>query len=417
MPSVGTPDGTSARRNRLALAVALTGLACLVIGAGVLAWADQRLPTSASATPGRTVDPADTSPTMTGTANSGSLITQAELRDRAQLARDGSEPYGTAVEQLIEEADLALDREPEPRNPLTEREGRFLEDTQDAYTLALAWTVSGDDRYARRSADFIMAWVDQVDRTTDTCIDDGGRDCATSLLVSRCAPAFVFAAEQLEGSGALSSEDVQRLKDWLKGVILPAASERTNNWGDAGAFMRLAVADYVGDNTTFMAATEQWRELMDLVTAEGQIPEETRRGSLGLLYTQGAISYKVAAAVIADRRGVDLWNYEGTNGGSLRAAVDTLAHYWENPRSWPWHHRKPDMPSVDPAWELIYQHWPDPAFARILGPKRPFGAANPSAIIWTTLTHGEPLDDAGAAMLPVIRPSDRPTIEGRDLPG
>ncbi len=417
MTSVGPPHGTSARRSRLAFTVAMMGIACLVIGIGVFAWAEQRIPTPPSAEPRRTVSPAHASPSITGTGGSGSLVTQAELRDRAQLARDEREPYRSAVEKLLEEADLALEREPQPRNPLTEREGRFLEDTQDAYTLALAWTVSDDDRYARRSADFIMAWVDRVDRTSNTCIDDGGRDCATSLLVSRCAPAFVFAAELLEGSSALSTENVDSLKVWLTEIILPAASERTNNWGDAGAFMRMAVGDYVGDHGTFMAAADQWRGLMDLVTAEGQIPEETRRGSQGLLYTQGAISYKVAAAVIADRRGVDLWNYVGANGGTLRAAVDTLAHYWENPDSWPWHHRKPDMPSVDPAWELIYQHWPDAAFARILGPKRPFGATNPSAVIWTTLTHGEPLDDAGTAILPAIRPNDPFSIEGRDPPG
>jgi hypothetical protein len=202
----------------------------------------------------------------------------------------------------------------------------------------------------------------------------------------------VFAAALLDGSEALAVADEERLRDWLAELILPAASKRTNNWGDAGTFMRLAVADYVGDGAEFAAALDDWRASMDLVTADGQIPEETRRGSLGLLYTQGAISYKVGAAVIAERRGVDLWSYEGSAGGTLRAAIDTLATYWLDPGAWPWHDGRLSIPNVDPAWEIIYQRWPMPAYARIFVPARPLGATNPSAIVWTTLSHGEPID-------------------------
>ncbi|MDQ2943378.1 MAG: alginate lyase family protein [Candidatus Dormibacteraeota bacterium] len=296
------------------------------------------------------------------------------------------------MKDLLAEADGALVRVPQPRNPLTWRQdGRFLPDTQDAYTLALAWVASGDKRYAQRSADFIMAWVDGVDQTSDTCKSSGGSDCATSLLVSRAAPGFVFSADLLQGSGALSVDNEDRLKSWLARLILPAASDRTNNWGDAGIFMRVSVAAYIGDGAAFNAAVDGWRARMDLVTAQGEIPEETRRGSLGLLYTQGAISFKVGAAVIAERRGVNLWDYAGKNGGTLRRAVDTLAHYWEDPKSWPWHSGHLDIPNVDPAWELIYHRWPEPTYARIFARDRPLGGANTSAIIWTTLTHGEPV--------------------------
>jgi hypothetical protein len=311
------------------------------------------------------------------------------------MAREGLEPYASAVNDLLEEADRAVERDPQPVNPLSQSKDRFLDDTRNAYTLALAWVVSDDDRYARRSAEFIMAWTEGVDQTRDTCPDRGGSDCATSLLVSRNAPAFVFAADLLEGSGALSPEDDARLKYWLADLSLPAASERTNNWGDAGTFMRLAVAAYVGDSAAFTTAVDDWRSLMDLVTAEGEIPEETRRGSLGLLYTQGGISYKVGAAVIAKRRGIDLWTYEGKEGGTLRAAIDTFARYWEDPEAWPWHDGRLEIPSVDPAWEMIYHRWPEPAYARIFAQERPFGATNPSAIVWTTLTHGAPLAEGG----------------------
>ncbi|MEO6579433.1 MAG: alginate lyase family protein [Candidatus Limnocylindria bacterium] len=316
------------------------------------------------------------------------------MRRRDALAEQGLEPYRTAVDALTTEAELAAKREPRPRNPLDARTRSFVTDTHDAYTLALAWAITGEERYARHSAQFIMSWVRGVAETKDTCEAGGGNDCAASLLISRSAPGFVFASDLLDGSGALSADEVGELEDWMRTLILPAASIRTNNWGDAGTFMRLAVAEFIGDEAAFDAAIEDWRRLMDLVEPDGEIPEETRRGSLGLLYTQGAISYKVASAAIAERRGIDLWDYEGANGGTLRDAIDTFVRYWADPDAWPWHDGRMNIPTVDPAWELIYQHWPTEPYAVMLGTERPFGTANPSAIIWTTLTHGEPIVSA-----------------------
>jgi alginate lyase len=397
MSSVGPSPRRSSIQRRTLFAV-IAGIAFLIIGLAIYASTAGDGRNGRALRPPLDVGSAGGTPSLPAALADGYLVSADELRERAALARDGIEPYRGAVDDLLAEAANALTRVPQPVNPLSPRKDRFLDDTRDAYTLALAWVVTGDDRYARQSADFITAWVDGVHETRDTCPDTGGSDCATSLLVSRCAPAFVFAATLLEGSDALTVGDDERLRAWLSDLILPAASKRTNNWGDAGTFMRLAVADYVRDGAEFAAAIDDWRASMDLVTADGQIPEETRRGSLGLLYTQGAISYKVGAAVIAERRGVDLWNYEGSAGGTLRAAIDTLATYWLDPTAWPWHDGRLSIPNVDPAWEFIYQRWPEPAYARIFAPARPLGATNPSAIVWTTLTDGEPIDDGSASV-------------------
>lgn len=399
MTPAGSPRGRPAKRLGSLRSATFSALVCLVLGAGFAVWVKHPNPTAESAPPSASPVVAFPSSTIALGASNGYLVTRDELAKRAEMARDGLEPYATAVTHLLQEADQALRRDPRPQDPLKNDSDEFLADTQDAYTLALAWSVTEDERYARKAAGFIMAWVEGVEDTRHTCTAAGGRECATSLLVSRCAPAFVFAARLLDGSGAVSDEEKSRLRSWMAKLILPAASERANNWGDAGAFMRLTVADYVEDQGAFLAAVDQWRAMMDLVTADGQIPEETRRGSLGLLYTQGAISYKVAAATIAGRRGIDLWGYRGRNGGTLREAIDYLVRYWEDPEDWPWYHREQVIPSVDPAWELIFQRWPHPAYARILGPRRPFGATNPSAIIWTTLTNGQPLEDPGTSTL------------------
>lgn len=323
---------------------------------------------------------------------SGYFVTPDELRRRSALAEEGVEPHRSAIEGLLAAATDAMEEQAEPRNPITHRRGRFLEDSRNAYTLALAAVVTENDDYARHSAEVILSWVDSTDATSDTCADAGGSECLTSLLLSRNAPAFVFAADLLEHEGAFSAADRRQFEGWLSDVILPAASERTNNWGDAGTFMRMAVSDYLGDEAAFSDAVEDWRALMDLVTAEGEIPEESRRKKLGLLYTQGALSYKAASALIAQRRGIDLWEYEGALGGSLKDIADLVARYWQEPETWPWHDRPIDMPEVDPVWEILYQRWPEPEYAALFETDRPLGPTNPSAVIWTTVTNGEAIE-------------------------
>jgi hypothetical protein len=319
----------------------------------------------------------------------GYLVEASDLRHRAQLAAQGVPPYDAALRRLLDFADNALDEEPRPENPLKSNgpDGRFGTDAANAYGLGLAYAATGDHRYAEKAAEFITSWVAGAKSTRKACPDDG--DCPTSLLISRHAPGFVFSASLISDSGVLDAGDLDALRAWLREVILPATSQRLNNWGDAGTFARVVMTDYLGDERGFADATRRWREMMDLVAPDGEIPEETRRGDAGMLYTQGALGYKIATAVIAERRGVDLWSYEGRRGGTLKSAVDLLARYWDRPQDWPYDdHVRPPDPS--PMWELAYTHWQDPAILPIVVEERLFDDDSNSVIRWTTLTNGLP---------------------------
>ena len=73
-------------------------------------------------------------------------------------------------------------------------------------------------------------------------------------------------------------------------------------------FLRVVATDFLADSAGFAAAIGAWRTQLDLVARDGHIPEEVRRGSAGLSYSQEALLYKLAVARIAARRGIDLWN-------------------------------------------------------------------------------------------------------------
>jgi hypothetical protein len=230
-----------------------------------------------------------------------------------------------------------------------------------------------------------MAWVETMGGARNACPDSGA--CQTSLIISRTAPGFVFAADLIGPSGVLTADDASAFQRWLREVILPTASELTNNWGDAGTFTRVVLTDYLGDRAGFAAALDKWRTQTDLIEADGHIPREVARGRAGMGYTQEALGYKVAVARIAERRGIDLWTYVGTRGGRLRGAVDYLARFWDRPDEWPWN-RRVRLPVPGPLWEIAYARWRNPSYQPIIERRRPYGSDGHSAIRWTTLTSG-----------------------------
>lgn len=328
-------------------------------------------------------------------AGDGYLVTLDELRRRGRLAADGKEPYASAVADLLAWANGALDEVAKPTQPLVVvgTDNPFVDDARRAYGLGLAYGLTGDERFAEAAKRTIRAWVDVATTTSDTCPDSGG--CHTSLIIGRAGAGFAFGADLIAGSRAWSADDRAALATWLHDVLLPAASHRPTNWGDAGTFLRVVAADYSGDRKEFDAAITKWRSMIDLIEADGRIPEEVRRGSAGISYTQEALQYKVAVAYIAERRGVHLWDYVGRKGGSLRAAIDRLADYWHRPEDWPDYPRA-RVPSTGPLWEIVYARWKDARWVDILLDRRPYGDQGHSAIRWTTLTNGIPIEPLGA---------------------
>jgi Alginate lyase len=390
-----TPPPKPSRHGRALLAAAAV---VAVLGVLVIAVRPVTAPTATATTPPPTVEPSGSVAPLP--IVSGYLADRAEIEQRVAWAREGKEPFATGLRNLLDFADEARADDPRPRQPLniSGTGGPFVDDAAAAYGLALAYVATDDKAYADAAARYLMAWANTTKSTKNTCADGG--DCQTSLIISRNAPGFSFAADLIAPSGAMSAAQETTFRTWLRDVILPTASERDNNWGDAGTFARIALTAYLGDAEGFDAAVARWRAMMDMVDADGHIPEEVRRGSKGIMYTQEALQYKVGAAVIAARRGVDLWDYEGKSGGTLKRSIDYLVSYLHEPDRWPWDDHA-EFPTPSPMWELVYAHWSDVPYVDLLMEERPFSDDAHSAIRWTTMTNGiSLLDDATPSKAP-----------------
>jgi hypothetical protein len=337
-------------------------------------------PTPSSATPGGSLEPGDA---IVGFAS------LEELRERGRQAAAGVQPAAAAVQQLLAWADGERDYQPRPseRLRINGTTGPFVDDTAAAYGLALAWGVRGDPADARASLRIVMAWVATTTRLANACPDGG--ECQTALIVSRNAPGFVFAMELIDASGVATKAQSDAFDAWLRDLILPAASTRSNNWGDAGAFLRAAATARLGDEAGWTKALDFWRDQTNRIDPDGEIPEEVRRGSSGLSYTQEALLYKVAVARLAERRGLVQWTNRAPNGWTPEAAVDFAARSMEDPAGWPT--GRVDRPDPAPIWELVEQHSPSPLVASLVREGRPYGEDGHSTVRWTTVTNGVPL--------------------------
>ena len=153
----------------------------------------------------------------------------------------------TLRRQVITAANAELGRAPSPRQPFEAEsvDDPFVDDALAAYTLALGGHATGEDRYFEAAARIVDAWVSTMTSTQGACPHSGA--CQTSLVLSRAAPALVHAADLLESAGRQSDAERVRLRRWVRDVALPAASERDNNWGDAGTYLRAVAAVELGD--------------------------------------------------------------------------------------------------------------------------------------------------------------------------
>jgi Alginate lyase len=383
------------RRNHRRMLLASAVVAAM---AGVLVLAVRPV-TAPAASPSPTPSVVPSGPVASAPAAVGYIAERSEIMQRVAWAKDGQEPFASGLRDLLEFADEARLDDPRPRQPLniSGTGGPFVDDTAAAYGLAMAYVATDDVSYAEASSRYLMAWATTTKTTRNTCTDGG--DCQTSLIISRNAPGLAFAADLIAPSAAMSPAQTETFRAWLRDVILPTASERDNNWGDAGTFARIALTSYLGDVAGFDAAVARWRAMMDFVAADGHIPEEVRRGSKGIMYTQEALQYKVGSAVIAARRGIDLWDYQGSAGGTLKGSIDYLVSYLHEPDRWPWDDHA-EFPTPSPMWELVYAHWPQEPYIDLLMEDRPFSEDAHSAIRWTTISNGIPLLDAAASRAP-----------------
>ena len=275
--------------------------------------------------------------------------TQAQIEFVAGQINKKEEPWKSAYNKLIELADSYQDREHEAvadfHTPafydgqdenIDAKQGLAL-DCHAAYANALAYALTGNEKYGNKAIYFLNAWA--TINTTITENDKDGNATGTVLTAANLISQMMIAADLLLGQEIWTVAEKTAFKTWIQTVALPQSFRlirtKSNNWGDWGLFATamayhiLEVNDKVKEELDRIPA-----RLPKCISADGAMPNETRREANGLWYTYYALTPITLSAQLAyNTIGVNLFTWQ-SGEKSLKKALDYLLYYELHRTEW-----------------------------------------------------------------------------------
>jgi len=221
-------------------------------------------------------------------------------------------------------------------------------------TLALAWYMTGDERYSDKAVEQIRVWF--FDHNTrmnphlkyaQVCRgQNGDQGRSYGLLDSYSFINMLDGVCLLEKSPSFTEEDSDRLKSWFKDFLEWFLTSKQgedefnadNNHSVAYDVQVVAIAKYIGDvdlAECFVKAFPQ-RRIFAQVEPDGSQPKELSR-TLAFGYSQYNISHMIDIMIMGKNMGFDISSEVSQDGRSLFKAIDFLTPYvGKSVESWPY---------------------------------------------------------------------------------
>ena len=237
-------------------------------------------------------------------------------------------------------------------NPESKRDldqPRIAAMSEHVSTLALAYYLTGNEKYASRAAQQLRIWfLDSATAMTPhlrfaQLVRGNPAERGSGIVDTRGLVDVIDAIGLLQGSPSWSEADqrgMQRwMSDYLKWLLTSPNGKHEhdakNNHGSWYAAQTATMAMFVGDTVTArQIATDAKARIGWQITPAGDQPLELER-TKSMHYSGFNVEALSRVAEIGRLLGVDLWNYQAPEGGSLRRAIDNLAKYAADPKAWP----------------------------------------------------------------------------------
>ena len=221
--------------------------------------------------------------------------------------------------------------------------------TDGVETLATAYYLTGDEKYAAKAAGLIRAWYfDDATKMNPNCRYSQihmGRDEpeASGTLECNRMRRVVDADAMLAGSSNWTNEDHAKLQAWFKQFLNymltseqgNAEHNAPNNHGTWFVVQASTYAMFIGDEATAKKLIDEQgkKRIASQIEPDGRQPLELLR-TKAYDYSRFNLEALENLAMFANRIGVDLWNYKTDDGRCIRAAVDWLAPYAAGEKQW-----------------------------------------------------------------------------------
>ncbi len=309
--------------------------------------------------------------------NAGEL---ADIRNRL-----GREPWARAYGRLIDSAEAATRREPRPAAGEYTQQCRaaLFRDCGAVRDLGLAFALTGEERYARRAAAFLLAWSSDL----------SPRFPAPDVLPDLCAAlsSLAYGVDLLWRARGFTDQDKNQVARWMDDLACDLETKTPDL--SAAPWARLLFASaavVVEDPRWFEAAFGGFGALLAAVMEPGGIVRPEAGGGEELKDALLTLKSLTCLAEAARHQGIDLYNHE-SEGKCLRSAFLAHAPFLTGRAAWPGSAGTP-WESHSEAYEIAFRTWGDEDFSGVLR-TRGRNAWDGRVLGPVTLTHGADFGD------------------------
>lgn len=314
------------------------------------------------------------------TAHPNMFLNSSEIDIIKQRINNNQEPWKTAYNKLITDANNALNVSIQsvtyggPTPPTGDVHDYYTElpyssdgvynpnaDRTDYYAamkvknavrdLGLAYVLTEDSRYANKAMQFINAWV--IDPSTKMNPKYLNND-SSKIELSITIPAMFYGADLIWNYPGWNDADKDVFKQWTQQFIDSAKTwSRGDNYENWRLVLISSAAIITENSDDLTYSYNRWRRLISSqIDSEGKIITELNR-TRSFYYSLYGIDSLMQVAEIARHNGIDLYNYKTSDGIGLELALDFHAPYASGTEPWPYEEIRWDLIDYS-LYELAY---------------------------------------------------------------
>lgn len=231
--------------------------------------------------------------------------------------------------------------------------GKIAAMASNIYTLALAYYFSGDQKYAERCSMLLKTWfIDPETRMNPHLrfaqhipgrVSEGNYSGIIDTVV--VSQNIIDSVGLLSGSKAWTAKNQKAMQKWFSEYLdwlltskqgKQEASQSTNHgfWYDCQV---MSYAMFTGKTSIAQDTCNKVtkKRIGKQIMADGsQVAELLRTKAFD--YSLYNLDAMFCVASMADKLGIDLWNYKAEQGQSIRTALDYLLPYADGSVPWPY---------------------------------------------------------------------------------
>lgn len=266
---------------------------------------------------------------------------------------------------------------PDPKNPdgpYIQRDGMTNPDNFVAHrkamiqlsievpTLAAAYKLTGDERYAKQAVRHLLAWF-VADKTKMNphlqyaqAIKGKTTGRGTGIIDTIHLVEVARAVEALQGSRSLTPSDAAAIKKWFSEYLEWMTTsengiqerEAKNNHGTCWVMQVGAFSNLVGDTAKLQFCRNRFKEVLlpSQMAADGSFPLELRR-TKPYGYSIFNLDAMTTTCQILSTHEENLWQFTLPDGRNMRKGIEFLYPFLLDKTKWP---NAPDV--------MFFQYWP-----------------------------------------------------------